>query len=183
MNHSQSYERVLPIRPKGKQLSICISLFFSYLLVAMASGLLFLNTLNPYVAALGILLTLTLFLLTRKYLRVEYEYAFAGGSLTIAKIYGKRTRKTVAEIDLSHLLFVDYDTEEARQNALRMNPEETILALSDPQASPALLLLWEINQKERKLLCMESDDRTEQLLRRNYPHVCSIDIKKGTHRF
>lgn len=179
MNHLQSYERILPIRARGKQLFLVISLLLLYALVAATGGVIFLNTLNPSVALLTFLITLTLVLFTKKYLHTEYEYAFVGGRLTVARIYGKRSRKTVVDVDMSQLLLVDYDGKRAREAVLRMNPEETVVALSTPNASPTLLFLWEENKKKRKLLCIESDQRTEELLRRNYPHVCSAELRRG----
>ena len=182
MNHSQSYERIIPVRARGKQLLLNVFLLLLYTAVAVVGGVFFLQTFQPAVALLTVLLTISLILLTKKYMQIEYEYAFEVGKLTVAKIYGKHSRKVLAEVDLSTLVVIDYDCPHAREEILRMKLEKTVDALTTKAPVPALLLVWEENKKEKNLLRIESDERTEELLRRYYPHVCSTEFRRKIHQ-
>lgn len=180
MDHSQSYERVLPLPKKGSHLRLRIFLFCAYGILAVLGVLAFLLTLNPYVPVLTVLLLLCLILPTRKYLSVEYEYAFLGGVLTVAKILGKSTRRTLAEADLEHLLLADYLSPASLSAAARLTDAKAVDARAHREAVPSLLLVWEQADKSRAVCIIESDERTEQILRRSRPEACSHELKRGT---
>ena len=178
MDHTSSYERVIPLPRKGAHLRRRILIFCSYAVTALLGALWFLLTLSPYALALTALIEAALILLTRKYLTVEYEYAFLGGTLTVAKILGKSTRRVVCELDLDRLILADYMTDDSAQAAARLNPEETADARTLPD-TPALILVWEDESKSRFACILESDERSELILRRTRPEACSLALKRS----
>ncbi len=178
MDHTSSYERVLPLPKKGAHLRNCIILYCLYAALAALGAIWFLLTLSPVAAALTVLLEAALILLTRKYLTMEYEYAFLGGTLTVAKILGKSTRRVLCELDLDELILADYLTDDSAKSAARLNPEETADVRATPD-SPALVLVWEDKSKKRYACMMESDERSELILRRTRPEVCSLSLKRS----
>ena len=178
MDHSSSYERVLPLPRRGAHLRTCVILYALYGALAVGGIAWFLSTLAPYALLLAALVDLALILLTRKHLQVEYEYAFLGGTLCVARILGKSTRRVVCELDLEELILADYLTEESATAAARLNPEETEDARTDSDA-PALILVWENKKKNRYACMIETDERSEQILRRSRPEACSLALKRA----
>ncbi len=178
MDHTSSYERVLLLPKKGAHLRACILLYCLYASLAILGAVWFFLTLSPYAAGLSVLLEVALILLTRKHLRVEYEYAFLGGTLTVAKIFGRSSRRVVCELDLDRLILVDYLTDDSLQAAARMSPSESADARAVPDA-PGLILVWEDDGKSRFACIIESDERTELILRRTRPEACSLALKRS----
>ena len=179
MDHSSNYERVLPLRKKGAHLRFCIFVYLSYLAVFVLGTVWFLNTFSPYVAALTLLGTLSLVLLTHKRLQAEYEYEFFGGTLTVARILGKSSRVVLAELETRNLLLADYLSPASESAAQRLKPEKTVDARSDPDAAPALILVFEREDKSRGACILETDEQTERILRRAAPDACSYELKRG----
>ena len=183
MEASQIYERVIPLQKKGAMLRTCIVLCLVYGAIALGGTLWFLVTLNPYIAVLTVLLTVTVILLTGKYMRVEWEYSFAGDAFVISKIYGKSRRKTKFEADLKHLSGVDYTTPAALGDALRQARESILYATATPSAAPnSILMIFEVRGNESpsyRAVIIEGDERTEQLLRRVALSACSPDFRRG----
>ncbi|MBE6546721.1 MAG: hypothetical protein E7668_04690 [Ruminococcaceae bacterium] len=179
MEHSTSYERIIPLRAVGAMRLRRILLIASYLLIGIGGVLWVLRSMNPYVLLLTLLGLGIWILLTKNFLYIEYEYSFFGGRFSLSKIYGKRSRRLIAEFDSEQLLLVDYDSEEGQRSAQRYRPSTTVSALSSPKLASALLLLWEEEDKTRHLVRVESDERLEQLLRRANPRACSYAFKRG----
>ena len=179
MSQSTSYERVLRLQRKGAHLRTCILLYLLYAAVFFGGTIWFLGSLSPYAAVLTVIVTVCLFLVTRSYLSVELEYAFLGDVLSISKIYGKSRRRQIAECELSRLLMADYEGDAAHSAVSALEPQETVSAVSAPGVSDTLLLVWEERDERRVALRMETDDRTEQLLRRANAAACSTALKLG----
>ena len=179
MDRSQSYERVLPLKKQGKHLRLCILLFAVYVALAAAGIAWFLQSFSPYVAALTVLCVLALILATRKRMQAEYEYSFFGGVLTVSKILGKSSRKTLAETDLDRLLTVDYLSEESSAAAEKLRVQKTVDARASLKASPALLLVFEREDESRAALIIETDEQTERILRKEASKACSLALKRG----
>ena len=114
MNSNQTYEKVVKQCSEKKQntnkaLAIMgYSVFFAIWLVI---GIFNLDILVP-LAATGVLCTIALILLSWKYLDVEYEYALWYGSFEVAKIYSKKSRKTLLSAETKELLLIAPATEE-----------------------------------------------------------------------
>ncbi len=179
MEHSTSYERIIPLRAVGAMLWIRILLCASYVLLGAGGTLWVIRSMEPAALLLTLLGLVTLILLTKNFLYMEYEISCYGGRFSVSKIYGKRRRRLLAEFDAEQLLLVDYDTEEGRQAALRYADKPSVRAVSDAASCPALILAWEDEEHGYHRILLESDERTEQLLRRLAPRACSLSFKLG----
>jgi hypothetical protein len=173
METHASYERVIPKKTlKRKIFGIC-----GYVIFALAGIFITLRTANIYVAALAIAAEAILILLTRKYLCVEIEYSFIGGIFTVSKIFGKRSRKTLEEIDLSSCIIIDYATDETMARVNHMNTSDNILDVSDENVDgDVLVALWEVDKKRGAIL-FNADARTLKILYRVNAQSCSQEIR------
>lgn len=104
--------------------------------------------------------------LTWRYTQVEYEYSFFSGQLTVARILGGRTRRTVAEITIRELSQVFPYTEENLQRAERYGAEETLFAASGTEATDLYIALWQDRETEKKcMLCFNANEKAIKILR------------------
>lgn len=173
MESYENYERVMKMKTlKRKIFAICI-----YVVFAAVGGFAIFNTLNVYIAALAVILEAALILFTKKYLNVEIEYSFMGGIFTASKIFGKRSRKVLEEIDLSSCILIDYATADTLARVNSMNTSGSILDVSDINADgEAVVALWEVDKKRGAIL-FNADARTLKLLYRANAQSCSQAIR------
>ncbi len=180
MEQKQTYERIVPRRCVGKSLAVRTLVYLGYVCFATLWIAPIIRSLfSPAVLALAVLTTLALILYTRKYLHVEYEYAFVGDTLTVAKIYGKRRRKVLLETELKHMLLVAPYTDERVEDVERLSPTKTVDASSAPDSEELLLAVYDEEPDTRVLLVMESDERAIAFFRRHAPHACSRELRSN----
>ena len=173
METHASYERVIP----KKSTQIKIFAIGSYVILGMGGLFLSLITANIYVLALATTVVLAVILLTKKYLSVEMEYSFIGGVFSVSKIYGKRSRKVLEEIDLSTCILIDYATEPTMARVNSMNNSDRLLDVSDEKADgDVLVAMWEID-KRREAILFNADERTLKILYKTNAQSCSQEIR------
>lgn len=177
MVNNQLYEKIIKVRNARQKVKLISSvvLYVLYLFVWAIIGML-----NPpqalLIFAFGILSCLLIFLISWKYLFLEYEYAFCMTSLTVSKIYGKRKRKPLAEIDLSKCLIISPATEESIKKADSFEPDKRIIAVSSKYADDIWLLLSDDNAQRQYLIFLESDARIYSILKTVAPHIITKKI-------
>ncbi len=168
MNTStQTYEKIVKVKNSGKHLVLRISLAMSYLLfffVWFLSAMQNKELLVPIIVA-GALCTLTLALLTWKYVQLEYEYAIWYGRLSVSKIYGKKKRQTVLECDIKKLIMIAPATEENIKRAEHLEPERRIVGVSGEVADNAWLAVTDEQDEKRALIFFEADERMLTILK------------------
>ncbi len=143
-----------------------ITLIAVYALVAagliaagFASGQVFFFGLAPFAVWL-------LVLLTWGFTRVEYEYSFFSGTLTVARIRGGRSRRVLCEVELREAAAImPCDTDSARRIEAYA-PEKTVFAASGENAPGLYAMLWQDDKERRTVLFFEPNDRAIKLLRR-----------------
>ncbi len=173
MNNSQTYEKIVKVKNTGKHLAkrvtlaMCYLLFFAFWLSAA------LDNIEYFVAIVlaGALATLLLALLTWKYLQLEYEYAFWYGRMSVSKIYGKKKRKTLVDVDIKHILIVAKATEENIQRAEHFEPDRRIIGVSSESADNIWLVVTGEPDARRELVFFEADERSLGMLRSINPFV------------
>ncbi len=180
MENRQNYERIVKQACTGRVLMIRVAAYVGY----AAFALLWLSPIisslfNPLLIALAILTTAILVLLTRKYLHVEFEYAFVGGTLTVSKIYGKKKRKILLCEELRSAVWIAPVNDETLARAESFSPNKVCAATASPTSSPALLLVFDTEKKERILLLIESDERTVAICRRVAPASCAGELRRN----
>lgn len=170
MASAQFYEKIVKVK-NSKQTALLISGILLYILYMAIWA--FIGILNPEISILifaaGILSALLIILITWKYLFLEYEYSFCQNTLTISKIYGKRKRKTVIDVNLQKLALIASATEENIQKAECLKPERRIIAVSSEYAENIHLLVTGEENEERILIFIEADERALNILKSNAP--------------
>lgn len=180
MEHKQTYERVVPRLCEGKYLAIRISVYLGYVcFAALWIAPIIRSLFSPVLIVLAALLTMTLVLLTRQFLHVEYEYTFVSDTLTIAKIFGKSRRKTMLTLELKQARLVTTADEDGMREVERLSPTKEIDVRSSPESEQALAIVFDEGKDTRVLLLMESDERTIAFLRRHAPQVCSHTLRSN----
>ncbi len=174
MANTQLYEKIVKKKSAKQPIKLIFTVIF-YVLFFLAWVLL--SLLNPnyaiFILILGILFTLIVILLTWKYLFVEFEYNFCMSSLTIAKIYGKRKRKVLIEIDISKCLFIAPATEENISKAEKYELQKRIIAVSNEAADDIWLFLYADTDDDKYMIFIESDSRIASILKTVAPHIIS----------
>ena len=176
----QTYEKLIRQRATGRECIPRLVLLLSY--VAWLCLCVLILTRLKFSAALVVLLlalTVVLILVTWKYVQIEYEYSIYGGSFFLAKIYGKKKRKELLEIDLKHAKLIAPRTEEYLEKANAMNPQEIVWAVSSPKSEDLWMIVYPINEKQNSLLFFEADERAIALLRKENPRATARVKEQG----
>ena len=170
MANTQFYEKIVKVK-NAKQTAKLISGILLYILFLSIWA--FIGILNPensmLIFAAGILSSLLLILISWKYLFLEYEYSFCQSTLTIAKIYGKRKRKAIIDVNLQKLAFIAAATDDNIQKAEHLNPEQRIISVSSEYAENIWLLVTGEENEPRILIFIEADEHTLSILKSNAP--------------
>ncbi len=173
MSNTSTYEKIVKIKSSGSHLAKKISLVMAYIL--FLSVWVIAAAYNPQnlvlIAAAGLLCTVLLIALTWKYLEVEYEYSFWYGSMSVAKIYAKRKRKTLVSAEMKKLLIIAPATQENIRKAEGFEPEKTVLALSGDDSADVWLTVTGDKNEKRVLIFFEADDRSLAMLKQASPFV------------
>ena len=152
------YEKTLAGRSLGKQVLVCtlfVALYLSFgalltLFCLSLEALIYLVFLLPL--AEGLLLFFTL-----PYWNKEYEYSFFGETLTVSRIYGRKKRKKLIEVNLREASAVFPFEDAFRAKAEAFGARHSLYAVPDlGDEHLYLLLLGE--GKDKTILCLELDE-------------------------
>ena len=172
--NTQLYEKIVKVKtPKQTAKLVCAILFY----ILYIAVWFFIGLLNPksiiFIFTLGILTALIIILISWKYFFLEYEYNFCLSSLTVAKIYGKRKRKVIIEIDISKCLTICPVSDEAIKKAENFELKKRIIAVSNESADDIWMLLYNDEDDQKHLIFIESDARIQSIFRTVAPHIIS----------
>ena len=172
MASTQLYEKIIKVK-NAKQRAKLISAILSYVLylvIWISVGLL-----TPEKMVLifigGILSDALIILVTWKYLFLEFEYSFCMNILSIAKIYGKKKRSAVIEVDLKKLVLMAPATDESIECAERLEASSRIIAVSSEYAENIWLLVTGEENEPREMIFIEADERALGILKSNAPAI------------
>lgn len=168
------YERILPRKATGNALALNLLLIFLYVLGSISSILFLFPMGVPVLFALFALLTLILFLATKKYLKVEYEYSFEGNLFSISKIYSKRARKAIVEIDLKKTLMTAPADEANLERARRLEIDNILDLTASPNAKNVYFTIFEDDAEHRYLVYFEGDEKSLTIIKRIQPTVTTV---------
>ena len=172
MNDTQFYEKVVkkkrsPSRVLAKILAVVGYIGFDllWLLVILRTEL------NLGLIALAIISTVFLIIFTWRFFRLEYEYSFVSGELTVAKIYANRIRRTVFSADLKDARLIAPATDENIARICRYDLEKSIHAISSPDFESIWLCLFEMKESQ-KYICvyLDADERALRIFRHYNSH-------------
>ena len=77
-----------------------------------------------------------------RYTKIEYEYSFFGGVLTVSRILGGKSRRVLCEVSLKNLAAVYPCEEEYIARAEQFGAGKTIMAASSVDAENLCVALW-----------------------------------------
>lgn len=170
--NTQLYEKIVKVKNQKQTLKlICAILFYViYLAAWFLAGIL-----NPksiiFIFAIGILSLLIIILISWKYLFLEYEYNFCMSTLTVAKIYGKRKRKVLIELEISKCITICPATEETIEKAENFELKKRFIAVSNEKADDIWMLLYNDDDDQKYMIFIESDTRVYSILKTVAPHI------------
>lgn len=180
MASTQIYEKIVKVK-NARQYAKLISgimVYALYLAVWIYAGIL--NPERSILIFLGGLLSCALIIfLTVKYFFLEYEYSFFHSTLSVAKIYGKRKRKSLIDTDMTELVFIAPATEENIAKADSLEPERRIISVSSERAENIWLCVTGGEDEPRVLIFMEADERLLSILKTCAPHSFAKNAKKS----
>lgn len=168
------YERVIPRKTSGRALVWNILLISLYVLGVLTGILCLVLLFSPPLFVLVLLLTLIFFLVTKKYLKVEYEYSFEGESFSIAKIYNKQARRSIVEIDLRKTLITAPADKDNLGRATRLHPDRILELTSYPNAPHTYFTIFEDESENRILVYFEGDEKSLGIIKRINPIVTTV---------
>ena len=172
MNSNQTYEKVVRKENEKKQRTnkmLALTGYSLFFAIWLAIGLFNLDILVP-LAVTGMLCTVALILLSWKYLDVEYEYALWYGSFEVAKIYSKKSRKTLLSAETKELLLIAPATEEYISKAKHFEIDKEVNATS-AESDDSWILVTGGKDEPRILVYFEADERLLGMLRAANPSV------------
>ncbi len=166
------YEYVIAEKTSGllrfKRISL-ILLYILWVVGFLAVGLLA-RIIAPLLAFIPISLWVLIFF-TWRYTQVEYEFSFLSGQMTVSRILGGRSRKTLALVTIRELSRVlpafDSNGERIERTEDAVNAydaQKTVVAVSHSDSDRIHALLWE-SDGTRFALWFEADDRALKILK------------------
>ena len=173
MADMDNYEKLIPQGKKAGLPKKILFLGFYVLWVALGTVL---TVKTGYYAAVLLLTCLTAggwIWLTWPLAQIEWEYTLAAGTFYVAKIYGKKRRKEVLELDLTDALMIAPLTEENQRKAEERGVSTTVKAVSDPSAENVWLMLFEATPDRRTLVLVDMDETMLRILRHGNPRATS----------
>ena len=104
--------------------------------------------------------------LTWRFTQVEYEYSFFSGELTVNRILGNRTRKTLTKVRIQQLSAV-FPASELNQSKIEaFAAETTIMAVSEAIAEGIWVALWnDAESGKRMALYFEPNEKAIKILK------------------
>lgn len=160
------YECVVRQERTARLIALRVALVVFYVLWTLgnvAVVLLYKNLFGLIAIVLPLSLWLLIFLTWRR-TSVEYEYSIFGGTLTVCRILGGKSRKELVTLSIRELsLVIPYDDDHF-QPITNFDAKKKIFAVSSLDAPELYVLLWK-EDGEKKFLCIEPDEKVIKLLR------------------
>lgn len=157
MDNFEAYEYV--IKPKSnpktkliKVLLVALYIFFVFLWLVFAV----VTRIGVPLLALIPVTTWMLVFATWRYSNVEYEYSVASGVITVAKIYGSRSRKKVLELDIRFAENILPLGEKATERFIDdFDPQLELSYLSSRESENAYAFVYTEEDGTRCVICLE----------------------------
>ena len=125
-----------------------------------------LSGINPYLIALVPVTLWMVVWLTWRFTQVEYEYSFFAGELTVSRVLGNRTRKTLTKVRIQKFSSVFEATELNQSKIEAFAAENTIMAVSEAKAEGIWVALWEdADSGKRMALYFEPNEKAIRILK------------------
>lgn len=136
--------------------------------VLWAAAWLILGAALRIIAPLLAFVPLTLWMLiffTWRYTQVEYEYSFFAGVLTVSRVLGERSRRTLTEIPLRDLVSVCPCNDENASRIDSFGAEHTVFAASSAESDGLYAALWNNEESGKQILYFEPTEKALKIIR------------------
>ncbi len=171
------FEYVVAEKKTGavKMKRIALILVYIFWAVAVLIGGVTLRLIVPLIGFLPLTLWIMVFL-TWRITQVEYEYSFFSGVLTIAKLLGGRSRKTLVRVTIREMgaILPAEDPYTERINAYAA--EKEIWAASHADAEGLYAAMWKTENGVKHILWFEPNERAVKILQ--YYNRSAVTVKK-----
>ena len=164
------YEKVVEpqINSKGSGKKTAAIIIYVITVISSIISMFTLGFLGGFIAIL--FLTTVLYLVLGKS-NYEYEIAINESSVTLAKIYAKKRRKTVFELYEKELLFIAPVNDANNTRAEEYAPKERYEIYSDDEEGDLWMIVFEREVGVRSVFIFRAEDYAIKLLRTIKPSV------------
>ncbi len=164
------YEKVVTPKSKAKLSASKIAIIVIYVIAVISSliSMIKLGFLGGFIAIAILTLALYFILGTSDY---EYEIAINESSVTLAKIFAKKRRKTVFELYEDELLFVAPVTEDNNAKAEGYAPVKRHEIYTDDEEGDLWMIVFEREVGAREVFVFRAEDYAVKLLKSIKPSV------------
>ena len=115
--------------------------------------------------------------LSWRYTKIEYEYSYFDGRLTVSRILGGRSRRVLTEVPLKRVAAIYPCEEEYIARAEQFGAGKTIMAASSVDAENLCVALWTDENDVKTALYFEPNDRAVRIMR-NENYTATTALKK-----
>ena len=155
-----------------------IALIAFYILWSVACVLIGLLAKEPLLAVALLAISLwPIISFSWRYTRIEYEYSFFGGTLTVSRILGSRSRRVLCEVAIKKLEAVYPCEEEYIARAEQFGASKTIMAASSVDAETLCVALWTDENDTKYALYFEPNERAVRIMK-NENYTATTALKK-----
>jgi hypothetical protein len=132
----------------------------------------------PLLAFIPISLWILVFL-TWRYTQVEYEYSFFSGELTVSRVLGGRTRRTLCTIKLRDIeLLIPCSSDDDAVRIDRFSPQRVLFAASSEDSPTLFAALFKNEDGTPTALYFEPDEKARKIVRYyNATAISSAHVK------
>lgn len=111
--------------------------------------------------------------------KVEYEYSFFAGTLTVSRILGGKSRRILTEVALKNLQAVYPCEGDYIERAERFGAKKIVMAASSENAERLCVALWTDENDTKTALYFEPNDRAVRLMHsENYSATSALKSVK-----
>lgn len=108
----------------------------------------------PFIALVPLVLWVLIFL-TWRYTKIEYEYSFLAGVMTVSRITGNRARKVIVTVAVSEADSIFPDDERTAEKLARFRPENVLVVPAAGSGTFPYVMLWCDKNGKRYALRMQ----------------------------
>lgn len=127
--------------------------------------------------ALVPLSTWILVFFTWRYVSVEYEYSFVSGAMTLTKIFGGRSRRSVLEVRIKNMHVIAPYNDTYCPKAQSFNPEKTFCFVSSMQSPDVYFALFETENGQRGIIYFEATRQALKIMKYYNSDTVIADVR------
>ena len=168
-------EKMIPQKVEGKWIAYRVGIILGTVAVSLLGVLLAIGAKNPIPVI--ILVPLALVFGVRVFwgmTSIEFEISVMGDVFTLARIYGKRRRKTEIECEIASIQLLAPDNEENRMRAERMEPQRFYRAYGSEKDEGKWLLVFEEEKNVNAMLVLTAEEELVKRVRFRKPSAVSF---------